>query len=150
MHFEIRTLGPDEKIQEPGFYQIPLSVHHAQPCDGPSVTSGILRAMELSTPADVWAFHQLNPDRWEKPQTDALRLGRAMAAYVEGGMDEVEKSFRVLPFERPNKPTAAQLKAYEEGRSTDIGKRAVEFWAAMDAEVVSRKWWKLSGGVISW
>lgn len=134
MQHEIRTLGPDEKITEPGFYQISLDRHHAQPCDGPSVTSGILRKMELESPADVWAFHMLNPDRWVKPQTAALRLGRAMAAYVEGGMEAVAQHFAVLPADKPNKPTAAQIAAYDEGRATDAGKRSVEFWRAVEAD----------------
>lgn len=130
----IRTLGPDEKISEPGFYNISLDRHHSQPCDGPSVTSGVLRQMELATPADVWAFSLLNPDRWIKPQTTALRLGRAMAAYVEGGMDEVARHFRVLPADKPRQPTAAQLQAYEEGRATDVAVRSIEFWEAVAAD----------------
>ena len=131
---EIRTLKDDEKITEPGFYSMSLDRHHSQPCDGPSVTSGVLRQMELATPADVWAFSLLNPDRWEKEQTTALRLGRAMAAYVEGGMDEVAKHFIVLPDDKPNKPTAQQKAAYEESRATEVGKRSVEFWAAIEED----------------
>ena len=134
MTHEIRTLGPDEKITEPGFYNISLDRHHSQPCDGPSVTSGVLRKMEMESPADVWAFHLLNPDRWEKPQTTALRLGRAMAAYVEGGMEAVALQFVVLPADKPNKPTAAQITAYDEGRATEAGKRSVEFWRAVEAD----------------
>ena len=45
---EIRTLADDEQITEPGFYAISLDRHHSQPCDGPSVTSGVLRKMELA------------------------------------------------------------------------------------------------------
>lgn len=130
----IRTLGPDEQITEPGFYNISLDRHHSQPCDGPSVTSGVLRKMELATPADVWAFSLLNPDRWVQEDKTALRLGRAMAAYIEGGIDEVAKHFAVLPADKPNKPTAQQLLAYAEGRATDAGKRCVEFWAAQDKD----------------
>jgi hypothetical protein len=130
----IRTLAPGEKISEPGFYNIPLSVHHGQPCDGVSVTSGILRTMELQTPADVWAFHVLNPNRWEKKETDALRLGVAMAAYVEGGKERVLQSFRIHPEDKPRRPTAAQIAAYDEGRATEAGQISVEYWRAVDAE----------------
>ena len=130
MTFEIRTLADGELITEPGFYNISLDRHHSQPCNGPSVTSGVLRKMELSTPADVWAFSRLNPDRWVQEDKTALRLGRAMAAYIEGGMDEVAKHFAVLPADKPNKPTAQQLTAYAEGRATDAGKKSVEFWEA--------------------
>ena len=134
MTFEIRTLGPDEKITEPGFYNISLDRHHSQPCDGPSVTSGVLRKMELATPADVWAFSQLNPDRWVQDDKTALRLGRAMAAYIEGGMEEVAKHFLVLPEDKPRRPTPAQIKAYADGKYTEAGTRSVEFWAALDTD----------------
>ncbi len=106
MTHEIRTISDDELITENGFYQISMDRHHSQPCDGPSVTSGVLRKMILSTPADVWAFHQLNPDRWPDDDRPALWLGRAMAAYIEGGMDEVSKHFLILPEDKPNKLTA--------------------------------------------
>lgn len=122
MEYQIRTLGPDEKITENGFYQISLDRHHSQPCEGVSVTSGILRQMELATPADVWAFHQLNPDRWERDSKTALRLGRAMASYVEGGMSEVAKHFRVLPKERPTRTTDAQLANYRAKGNGDLSK----------------------------
>jgi PDDEXK-like domain of unknown function (DUF3799) len=131
---EIRTLADDEQITEPGFYAISLDRHHSQPCDGPSVTSGVLRKMELATPADVWAFHQLNPRRWEKPQTKALRLGRAMAAYVEGGMEAVFQHFVVLPEDKPNRPTEAQIRACSENRPTEAGERSVNFWGTMDLD----------------
>jgi hypothetical protein len=132
---EILTLlRPDDKITAPGFYRIPLSRHHGQPCDGVSVTSGILRAMELQTPADVWAFHQLNPNRWERKETDALRLGVAMALYVEGGVEAVLGGFKVHPEDKPRKPTAAQIKAYDEGRFTEASQISVEYWRAVDAE----------------
>lgn len=134
MTFEIRTLADGELITEPGFYNISLDRHHSQPCNGPSVTSGVLRKMELSTPADVWAFSRLNPDRWVQEDKTALRLGRAMAAYIEGGMDEVAKHFAVLPEDAPNKPTAKQLAAYNVGRFTDANKKSVEFWEKQNAD----------------
>jgi len=59
----IRDLAADQIITEPGLYRMSLERHHSQPSAGVSVTSGILRKMELATPADVWAFHQLNPAR---------------------------------------------------------------------------------------
>lgn len=113
MNPEIRTLDGDEVITEPGFYNISLDRHHSQPCDGPSVTSGILRTMELATPADVWAFHQLNPDRWEKPETKALLLGRAMAAFIEGGQDLLREQFFVITDDDPSRPTANMIEEYD-------------------------------------
>lgn len=131
---KIRTLAEGEKISEPGFYNISLDRHHAQPCDGPSVTSGVLRQMELATPADVWAFHMLNPNRWEKEQTTALRLGRAMAAYVEGGMDAVAQQFIVMPEDRPRKPTAQQIAAFDGGTASGAAAASVTFWRAVEAD----------------
>jgi hypothetical protein len=130
----IRTLAPGEKITANGFYNIPLSVHHGQPCDGVSVTSGILRTMELQTPLDVWSFHVLNPNRWEKKETDALRLGVAMACFVEGGKERVLQSFRIYPEDKPRRPTSAQIAAYDEGRATEAGQISVKYWRAVDAE----------------
>lgn len=130
----IRTLEPDQKITEPGFYSMPLSRHHGQPCDGVSVTSGVLRAMELGTPADVWAFHDLNPNRWPKKETDALRLGVAMALYVEGGPYRVLEGFKIHPEERPKRPFPSQIKAYDEGRASDAAIASVEYWRAVDAD----------------
>lgn len=159
---EIRVLADDEIIEKNGFYQMSLDRHHHQPCDGPSVTSGVLRKMELATPADVWAFHQLNPDRWEQDDKTALLLGRAMAAYVEGGMDEVSKhflvlpkikpsrptdkqlenfrekgngdlsGFMILPDEKPRKPTAAQIKAAAEGKASPAALESVDFWQQVE------------------
>lgn len=132
--FEIRTLAEGEVITEPGFYAIPLEQHHNQPCDGPSVTSGVLRKMELETPADVWAFSKLNPNRWEdQPPTAALRMGVAMALYVEGGKDAVLEKFNVHPDDKPRRPNEAQIKAYDDGNPTDAGKISVEYWRAVDA-----------------
>lgn len=131
----IRTLAEGEKITEAGFYAISLDQHHSQPCDGPSVTSGVLRAMELSTPADVWAFSKLNPDRWEKPETAALRLGRAMAAYVEGGMDAVAEEYLIIPKDAPRKPTAPQIAAFEKnGHWSEAAAPGAAFWAKIEAD----------------
>ncbi|PZQ99180.1 MAG: hypothetical protein DI533_00280 [Cereibacter sphaeroides] len=130
---EIRTLAPDEIISEPGFYRMPLSRHHAQPCDAPSVTSGVLRQMELATPADVWAFHSLNPDRWERGESDALRMGVAMALFVEGGKDAVLTGFKLHDEDRPRQPTAAQIAKYDAGEGTEAGIKSVEYWRAVNA-----------------
>lgn len=149
---DIRTLADGDVIREPGFYAMSLDRHHSQPCMDPerlklvmagdakpepsevSVTSGVLRKMELETPADVWAFHLLNPDRWPTEDRTALRLGRAMAAYVEGGMDEVAKHFLVLPDDKPRRPTSQQIAAYDDGRATEAGIASVEFWSKVDAD----------------
>lgn len=124
----IRSLGPDEMISEPGFYQMPIERHHGQPCIGPSVTSSILRTIETGSPADVWAFHALNPDRYEREDRRALILGQAMASFIEGGRAEFDCRFQVLPEDKPTKPTAAQIAAIEAGKGTEAGMRSFLFW----------------------
>lgn len=133
MRPQIIDLPDGTLITEPGFYRCSLEWHHAQPCDGISVTSGILRKMDLETPADVWAFHSLNPDRWGRDETDALRLGAAMAYLVEGGADALLSAFEVHPTEKPRRPTEAQIAAYDEGRATEAGIASVEYWRAVEA-----------------
>jgi len=131
---KIITLGPEDRITEPGFYHLPLAQHHGQPCDGPSVTSSILRRLETASPADVWAFHALNPDRYPSRETDALTLGTAMAAWIEGGPERLEEVVRVLPANKPNRPSLAQREAYKVGKATEAGRRSVEFWAKVEAD----------------
>lgn len=142
MTHEIRTLADGEKISEPGFYQISLDVHHHQPCIGPSVTSGVLRKMHRHGPSKVWATHVMNPDRVEPKRTDALRLGSAMAAFVEGGLAALDKEYQVVPEGSPARPTWPQLQALKEGRETDKARASIAFWSGVDRdgrEIVSEK-----------
>ena len=129
MTYQIRTLAEGEKITENGFYQIPLSVHHSQPCDAPSVTSGVLRKMRKHGPSKVWATHLLNPDRFEETRTDALRLGSAMASFVEAGLDGLMAEYQTIPENAPNRPTSAQMAALKEGRATATAKASISFWS---------------------
>lgn len=132
MTYEIRTLADDELITEPGFYNISLERHHNQPCDGPSVTSGVLRKMILETPADVWAYSKLNPEAYPNPTTAALRMGVAMAMYVEGGKECVLNGFEIHDAPKPRKPTQAQIKAYDNGEPTEAGAASVEYWRKVE------------------
>ena len=36
---ELLKLAPGELITKPGVYDIPIDYYHAQPCDGPSISS---------------------------------------------------------------------------------------------------------------
>ncbi len=131
---EIINLGRDEKITQPGFYRMPLWQHHSQPCDGVSVTSSVLRTMRKGTPADVWAFHRLNPDRMEQPDRPAWKLGSAIAAFIEGGEDQLRGEFYVLPAKKPNRPNEKQLIAFKEGRATQAAMEAISFWERVEAD----------------
>lgn len=134
MSYEVRTLADGEKITEDGFYAITLDQHHNQPCDGVSVTSGVLRKMHLHGPSKVWATHVLNPNRFEPKRTDALRLGSAMAAFVEGGLEALEKDYQTVPDDAPKKPTAAQLVALKEGRETKTARSSIAFWSEVERD----------------
>ncbi len=134
MTHEIRTLADGELITEPGFYRISLERHHSQPCDGVSVTSGVLRRMEKHGPSKVWATHLLNPDRYDPKRSDALRLGSAMAAFVEGGLDALHADFQTVPENAPNRPTKAQLQALKEGRESKTARASIAFWAEVDLD----------------
>ena len=142
MAHEIKTLKPGQLITEPGFYRIPLDVHHSQCCDGPSVTSGVLRKMEKHGPSKVWATHVLNPDRYEPKRTDALRLGSAMAAFVEGGLDALNAEYQTIPENAPPRPTKPQLQALKEGRESSKARASIAFWSEVDRdgrEVITEK-----------
>ena len=134
MSFEIRTLEPGEIIRENGFYQIPLSRHHSQPCSGVSVTSGVLRRMEHHGPSKTWATHMLNPNRFEENRSDALRLGSAMAAFVEAGIDGLREHYQILPENRPDRPTRAQFMALKEGRESSKARASIAFWREVDRD----------------
>jgi len=132
---EIRTLGPDQLITEPGFYDIPIERHHNQPCDGFSVTSSSLRKALLFSPAEFWAHHPLNPHAELRPDTPALRMGRAMAALVEGGVSNMEAMFNVLPDDAPSRPTKTQVAAFERnGFWSEAAEPKASFWEAIDSD----------------
>jgi hypothetical protein len=99
-----------------------------------SVTSGILRKLELHSPSKVWATHLLNPDRYEVKRSDALRLGSAMAALVEGGVDALREHYQVLPDNRPDRPTRAQFQALKEGRESAKARASIAFWREVDRD----------------
>lgn len=134
MTHEIITLEPGQLITEPGFYRIPLDVHHSQCCDGPSVTSGVLRKMNKHGPSKVWATHILNPNRHEPKRTDALRLGSAMAAFIEGGIDGLNAEYQTVAENAPNRPTKAQLQALKEGRASKTAIASIAFWEEVDRD----------------
>lgn len=161
--FQIRDLGPDDRITEPGFYRMPMARHHGQPCctpdrlkeitagDSPrpgewAVTSSVLRTLEIRTPADHYAFSLLNPNRWPDDDRPALRMGRAMAALVEGGPEELERHFFVLPANKPKRPTADQIARYKAGNPTEAGAKSVEFWQKVEADprdAITEDQWEL-------
>lgn len=120
-------------ISEPGIYDLPMSVYHSQCCVAPSVSSGGLRTVYLQSPADFWAFSDLNDNRIESPASPSLFFGRAAHALLLGDED-FEGNFAVVPSDAPRAPTQAQINARDEGRVSDTARRSFEFWDSFNIE----------------
>lgn len=68
-----------QPISSPGIYsRVPMEIYHsADLCVGPSVSSSGLRTIFADSPLDFWIYSPLNPNRLEKPESEAFILGRA-------------------------------------------------------------------------
>lgn len=134
----IRPLPADGVVREAGAYRIPIDHYHTQAvCPGPSISSGGLRTILLKSPADFWAFSDLNPDRYERKPSDAFAKGRAAHALLLG--DEVfTDAFMVLPDDAPPRPTKTQVRAAEAGRTSTSYEERNGFWEAFDAACEGR------------
>lgn len=131
---DIRELPSDGVVREPGAYRVPMDAYHTQRiCPGDSVSSSGLRTIELQSPADYYAYSELNPDREEKDETDALTFGRAAHALLLG--DEVFRDvFIIVPDDAPPRPTKPQILARREGRKrTPSADERFSFWDPFDA-----------------
>jgi hypothetical protein len=131
---QLQDLRPDGKIAIPGFYQIEMDRHHGQPCDGISVTSGVLRRMIQHGPQYTWAFHRLNPDCRDEPDTQPKAFGRAMATALELGIGGLKTLYKAVDEGAPSRPTATQRKAFEaKGYWSKNAQRRVDWWEEFDA-----------------
>jgi hypothetical protein len=126
-------LPPGVLIDKPGQYDIPMDVYHGQPCIGPSVSSSGLRKIYLESPADFWAFSDLNDDRFEREETDAFVFGRAAHALLLGDDDFMAK-FAVVPASAPARPLQSQILARIEGRISKSAEERFEFWDPFEAQ----------------
>ncbi|WP_051356395.1 PD-(D/E)XK nuclease-like domain-containing protein [Azorhizobium doebereinerae] len=103
---EVRTIAPGKKIAEAGVYDLPMEDYHAQPCDGPSVSSSGLRTVFSVSPAHFWAESSLNPNRDEQKDKGHFALGRAAHHLILGEAD-FRRIFSVRPSEFPDWRTKA-------------------------------------------
>lgn len=85
-------------ISAPGIYSgVPIETYHsAAICDGPSTSSGHLRAIFTKSPLDYWIFSPVNPNCLTPPEKEAFILGRG-AHHLLLGEAEFSKSFIVQP-----------------------------------------------------
>lgn len=135
----IRTLGPDDKITEPGAYRMPMSLYHSQCCPDVSVSSTGIRKAALQSPLAFWKTSDLNPNRYPpKEESDALILGKAAHCLILG--DEVfAENFAYVPEGAPSRPTKTQVAAFEKnGFWSDAAKDGAAFWEKFDAEAAGR------------
>ena len=110
------TLKWDGKqITKPGMYSgIPLELYHkATICDGPSVSSSMLRMIISQSPAHFYAQWEGNPDCVEPKDTRAFILGRALH-HLMLGEPFFATLFVIQPKEWPDEK--GELKPWHNGR----------------------------------
>lgn len=80
----VRTVKDGEQITRPGIYKIPINRYHNDPdlFPGHSVSSTGLRRMIETCPEMYWAHSVHNPNRIKHKDTEALRFGKAVHAYL--------------------------------------------------------------------
>lgn len=77
-------------ITEPGVYSMPAEDYHHDPCEQPSLSSGIAKVLLSRSPLHAWYAHpRLNPD-YEESEKAAFDLGSATHALVLEGADRME------------------------------------------------------------
>lgn len=87
------------KITAPGIWKdVPMSVYHSDCCDGPSVSSSVLRGIAPpdGCPMKAWDDFYLNPDRAEQEEKDHFSLGKAVHTLLLGESD-FQKAYAVRP-----------------------------------------------------
>lgn len=120
-------------IDKAGQYELSMQRYHGQPCIGPSVSSSGLRKILNESPADFWAFSDLNDERFDKEETDAFTFGRAAHALLLGDED-FNARFAVIPSSAPPQPMQSQILARAEGRVSKSAEERFAFWDDFYAE----------------
>lgn len=120
-------------IAEAGQYDMPMDWYHSQCCAGPSVSSSGLRKIYHQSPADFWAFSDLNDNRFEDEGSEAFTFGRAAHSLLLGDED-FNANFAIVPKTAPPKPLASQIAARLEGRITPAAQERFDFWDDFEVE----------------
>lgn len=91
-------LWDGKTITEPGCIAgLPISIYHAQPTDGPSVSSTGLRTIWGESAAHFYAKSSLNPNRKPEPERQHFSLGRLAHKLLLEGRDGFDDEFAVRP-----------------------------------------------------
>ena len=93
-----------EPISEPGIYAgIPMDAYHGQLTVGPSISSSGLRTIFYESPKHYFRDSYLNPNRAERSDSAAFKIGRA-AHHLLLGESDFHKLFAVRPLEINDRP----------------------------------------------
>ncbi|SBW12661.1 conserved hypothetical protein [uncultured Alphaproteobacteria bacterium] len=123
-------------ITQPGIYDIPLDVYHADPCPTPSLSASGAKIILDECPAKFW--HQnprLNPAA-EREETKALSVGQAAHTLILQGDDAFAGMIAVMPADldlRSSAGKAFAAEAKEAGKTLIRAKEFEEIQAMRDA-----------------
>lgn len=110
---DLTRIAPEDLISEPGCYAgLDIGRYHGQCTVGPSISSSGLRRIFTESPAHFYATSDLNPERVEEPESDALILGRA-AHHLLLGETSFASLFTIRP-ERWDSWRTADAKAWRD------------------------------------
>lgn len=95
-----RLLAAGSKVDDPGVYDLDMSVYHSDCCAGPSVSNSGLKTIWDDSPAHYWLDSYLNPNR--RPQEEDrphFSLGRAAHHLLFLGREGFADEYVVRPEE---------------------------------------------------
>lgn len=94
------------KLKEAGVYQMTSAEYHADPCETPSLSSGVARTLVTRSALHAWTSHpRLNP-HYENEEREAFDLGSAAHALLLEG----ENRMVVLPYTDYRKKDAQEAR----------------------------------------
>lgn len=119
---------------KPGIYTIPAIDYHDDPCDEPSLSSGIAGLLANRTPWHAWTAHpRLNPD-YRRDHEDRFDLGTAAHELLLEPRDPAEVMVIVdADSWRSKDAKAARENAREEGKTALLAKQVEEVVAMLTA-----------------
>lgn len=93
-------------IEKPGFYDMPASEYHADPCPQPSLSHSIARVMLDRSPRHAFAAHPRFTKQPEKDVTVTMDAGSAIHKLLLGKGDDI----KILPFDSYRKDAAKEAR----------------------------------------
>jgi hypothetical protein len=106
-------------ITQPGIYDIPIELYHADPCETPSISATGMHKLVNDCPARFWFDNPRLNSKAERTATKAMNLGRAAHDWLLQG-EIFEEGISVMPPEldlRSNAGKAFAAQAEGEGKT---------------------------------